>query len=67
VNKALTLKPDYGFLKKFKLISNNENYSKFNISLTLGLKIIKSPLGNPIYQAFPIVPKVNLNSRIFWF
>jgi hypothetical protein len=33
-----------------KLIFTNKNYSKFNIYMTLNLKITKSPTRNPIYH-----------------
>jgi len=36
--------------KRLRLIFSNENYSKFNISFTLGLKITKSPPRNPTHQ-----------------
>jgi hypothetical protein len=47
VNKALMIRPNCEFLcKKVKLLSHDENYSKFNIFLTLGLKATKSPSRN---------------------
>ncbi len=47
VNMALTIEPNCEFLcKKVKLLSHDENYSKFNIFLTLGLKVMKSPSRN---------------------
>jgi hypothetical protein len=47
VNKTLMIAQFLEFKKqKFKLISCDENYSKYNISLTLGLKVIKSPPRN---------------------
>jgi hypothetical protein len=36
--------------KKSQLISNDQNDSKFNISTTLGLKIMKLLPRNPTYQ-----------------
>jgi hypothetical protein len=33
-----------------KLFFNEKTYSKFNISITLGLKITKSPPRNPFIQ-----------------
>jgi hypothetical protein len=37
VNMALMIEPNCEFLcKKIKLLSHDENYSKFNIFLTLG-------------------------------
>jgi hypothetical protein len=44
VNMALTIEPKCEFLcKKVKLLSHDKNYSKFNIFLTIGLKVTKSP------------------------
>ncbi len=45
---------------KFSWISNDENYSKFNISHILGLKTTKPPPWNPTHQALPIecVPSI---------
>jgi hypothetical protein len=40
--------------KKFSWISNDKNYSKFNISHILGLKITKPPPWNPTHQALLI-------------
>jgi hypothetical protein len=40
VNRTLILEPNYEkTILKFKLISSDENDPKFNISLTLGLKL----------------------------
>ncbi len=47
VNMALMIEPNCEFLcKKIKLLPHDENYSKFNIFLTLGLKVTKSPSRN---------------------
>jgi hypothetical protein len=46
----------------FKLISRNKNYINFNnpISLSLGLKIIKSSPRNPlIKKGYAIVPRAH--------
>jgi hypothetical protein len=40
--------------KLFNWVSNDKNYSKFNISHILGLKITKPPPWNPTHQALPI-------------
>ncbi len=42
-----TLNCDF-FYKIFKLISTDKSYSKLNISATLDLKFMKSPLRNPL-------------------
>ncbi len=47
VNIALIIEPNRKFLcKKIKLFFHDENYSKFTIFLTLGLKVTKSPSRN---------------------
>ncbi len=47
VKMTLTIEPNCKFLcKKIKLLSHDENHSKFNIFFTLGLKVTKSPSRN---------------------
>jgi hypothetical protein len=51
VNMALMIELNCeNFILNFKLISINEHDLKFNISTTLGLQIVKSPLRNLIHQ-----------------
>jgi hypothetical protein len=51
VNIALMIEPNRKFLcKKIKLFFHDENYSKFIIFLTLGLKVTKSPSRNFTHQ-----------------
>jgi len=47
----------------FKLISRNKNYINFNnpLSLSLGLKIIKSSPRNPLIKGYAIVPRAHPN------
>jgi hypothetical protein len=42
---------------KFKIISNDESYSKFNISPILDLKIMKTPLRYPLIKGFPPISR----------
>jgi hypothetical protein len=49
----------------FKSISNDENYSKFNISPTLGLTIIIHLYEIPLLKGFPPIPKASPSFIIF--
>ncbi len=51
----------------FTLITNDENYSKFNISPTLGLKSKESPSKNPFIKGFLIISRVDFKfPKIFF-
>jgi hypothetical protein len=55
LNKTLMTAQFYNFRileQKFKLISCDENYTKSNISLTLGLTVIKSPPRIHLFEVF---------------
>jgi hypothetical protein len=51
VNRTLTRELNCkNGISNLKLISSENFYSKFNISLTLGLKMMKSPPRNPTHS-----------------
>jgi hypothetical protein len=51
VNRTLAIELNVEkVILNFKLISSDKNYLEFNISLTLCLKIRKSPPRNPTHQ-----------------
>ncbi len=65
VNRTLIIK--LNFEKKilnFKLISNDKKYSKFNISPTLGLKMMKSPQEILHMKSVPVLSNVHPNFPI---
>jgi hypothetical protein len=65
VNRTLIIK--LNFEKKilnFKLISNDKKYSKFSISPTLSLKMMKSPQEILHMKSFPVLSNVHPNFPI---
>jgi hypothetical protein len=64
VNNALTIELNCEKYSKFKLIFSDLNYSKFNISPTLGLKET-SPPRNPNHQKLvPMLSPISLKYLI---
>jgi hypothetical protein len=45
---------------------SDKNYSKFNIPLTLVLKIFKSHSLNPLIESFLTIPRAHLDSSIIF-
>jgi len=67
VNNALIVELNCENYSKFKLFFSDLNYSKFNISPTLGLNE-KSPPRNPNHQKLaPILSPISLKYLIFEF
>ncbi len=64
-----TLKIDLNSEKitfNFKLVSSGENYSKFNVSSTLILKIMKSPWRTPTHQWLSNSTKNTTRGTMVW-